>query len=240
MTTPLFLAKQEKDILNERLDITNSLLRLKNKCKELGINNSKEYRDRYKEHGLPAHPERVYRDQWISYRDFFDIKEFLPYDDLSALIKDMNFKNQKEYKSFVLRSDDDTIPLTPHEVYKDEWINWYVFLGNPEPCKPDFIKEPYRAWAYRISEFMRTARSGGSKETILCKFVKEYIIPFDGSESPEDFLMKERFDVKPFKGIIDKITAESTKRRYIVFVNEFLDYIINPDYHHDSAPQDYT
>ena len=44
MTTPLFLAKQEKDILNERLDITNSLLRLKSKCKELGINNSKEYR----------------------------------------------------------------------------------------------------------------------------------------------------------------------------------------------------
>ena len=105
MTTPLFLAKQEKDILNERLDITNSLLRLKSKCKELGINNSKEYRDRYKKHGLPAHPERVYRDQWISYRDFFDIKEFLPYHDLSALIKEMNFKNQKEYKSFVLRSE---------------------------------------------------------------------------------------------------------------------------------------
>lgn len=227
MTTPLFLAEQEKDILNKHLNINSSLSQLKSKCKELGINNSKEYRDRYKDHGLPAHPERIYRDQWISYRDFFDIKEFIPYHDLVELIKEMHFKNQKEYKSFVLSADDDTIPLTPHEVYKDEWVNWYVFLGNPEPCKPDFIKEPYRAWAYRISEFMRTARSGGSKETILCKFVKEYIIPFDGSESPEDFLMKERFDVKPFKGIIDKITAESTKRRYIVFVNEFLDYIIN-------------
>ena len=43
MTTPLFLAEQEKDILNKHLNINSSLSRLKSKCKELGINNSKEY-----------------------------------------------------------------------------------------------------------------------------------------------------------------------------------------------------
>ena len=227
MTKPLFLTMPDKELLDERFNTSDSLLRLKKKCKELGIRNSKEYRDRYKEHDLPAHPERVYKDQWISYRDFFDIKEFLPYEDLVSLIKDMSFKNQKEYKSFVLKSDDDTIPLTPHEVYRDEWINWYVFLGNPEPYKPAFIKEPFRAWAERILDFMRTARSGGTKETALCKFVKEYIITFDGSESPEAFLMKERFDVKPFRDIIDSIIIESAKRRFIVSVNEFLDHVIN-------------
>ena len=43
MTTPLFLAEQEKDILNKNLNINSSLSQLKSKCKELGINNSKEY-----------------------------------------------------------------------------------------------------------------------------------------------------------------------------------------------------
>ena len=50
MTTPLFLAEQEKDILNKHLNINSSLSQLKRKCKELGIRNSKEYRDRYKDH----------------------------------------------------------------------------------------------------------------------------------------------------------------------------------------------
>ena len=57
-----------------------TLNELKQKCKELGITNSVMYRNRYKNiPGFPAHPERTYVYEWVSYKDFFDIKEFLSY-----------------------------------------------------------------------------------------------------------------------------------------------------------------
>lgn len=206
-----------------------SYLSLKDKCKKYKITNSVIYKKKYKELGLPAHPERLFSTVWISYKDFFDISEFVSYSELVEIVKKNKIKNQKSYKSFVYKSKDSTLPLTPSDVYKADWKNWYVFLGKPEPYKPSFIPKDFVVWSDKIIEFMKTARSGGTKETVLCKFVRDYIIKYTNCKTPHDFLMQERFDLKPFKAIIDSLDTDNLKRRFVVSVNEFLDYVINND-----------
>src|SRR5690554_6486166 len=124
---------------------------LKTLCKELGLTDSKIYRDNYKKHGLPAHPERIY-DEWISYHDFFDSPEFITYQEMKNLIAERQFKNAKEYKRFVYDQKNETLPLDPQTAYTEEWENWYVFLGKPEPFKPEFIRSEER----RVGKECRT------------------------------------------------------------------------------------
>jgi hypothetical protein len=70
--------------LPEIFDRPSTLAELKALCKQLGINNSVEYRNRYRDiPGLVAHPERVYSEEWVSYCDLFDIPEFFTYEDLN-------------------------------------------------------------------------------------------------------------------------------------------------------------
>lgn len=201
---------------------------LKAECKKLGLTNSALYKKYYRRHGLPAHPERIYED-WVSYRDFFDIPDFMKYQDLKRLIAPLNLKNAKEYKKFATDSNDAAISFDPQTAYPNEWENWYAFLGKEEPFKPSFIPKEYEIWADAINRFMLKAKGGGTKESHLCRFVKLYIIPFDQSRSPYDFLTQKAFDIKPFREIIETLPTAHMKRKIVVSVNEFLDYIIDTD-----------
>lgn len=228
MIKPQAIRKIETKRLNKDLSTFPNLDSLKQFCKSAGITNSVLYKQKYREYGLPAHPERIY-DEWISYKDFFDITDFISYISLKELISTKNLKNAKEYKNFVLKQDDQSFPLDPQGAYQDEWENWYKFLGKPEPFKPDFISSNYVTWAIKIKEFMARARGGGTKESHLCRFVRLYIEPFDQSKTPHAFLVQEKFDVKPFRDVIANIESEPMKRKLVIAVNEFLDYIIDHD-----------
>lgn len=228
MIKPQTIRKIETKRSNKNLSTFPNLDSLKQFCKSAGITNSVLYKQKYREYGLPAHPERIY-DEWISYKDFFNITDFISYISLKELISTKNLKNAKEYKSFVLKQNDQSFPLDPQGVYQDEWENWYKFLGKPEPFKPDFISSNYVTWAIKIKEFMARARGGGTKESHLCRFVRLYIEPFDQSKTPHAFLVQEKFDVKPFRDVIANIESEPMKRKLVIAVNEFLDYIIDND-----------
>lgn len=228
MIKPQAIRKIETNRFNKDFSTFPNLDSLKQFCKSAGITNSVLYKQKYREYGLPAHPERIY-DEWISYKDFFDITDFISYISLKELISTKNFKNAKEYKNFVLKQNDLSFPLDPQGVYQDEWENWYKFLGKPEPFKPDFISSNYVTWAIKIKEFMTRARGGSTKESHLCRFVRLYIEPFDQSKTPHAFLVQEKFDVKPFRDVIANIESEPMKRKLVIAVNEFLDYIIDND-----------
>lgn len=215
--------------INQRLTFKKhkySYWNLKTLCKELGLTNSKIYRNNYKKFDLPAHPERIY-DEWISYRDFFNSPQFITYQELKALIEDKQLKNGKEYKAFIFRQDDERLPLDPQTVYADEWENWYAFLGKPEPFKPEFIPDEYRIWRYKIEEFMKTARGGESKLSNLCRFVRLYIMPYDNSKSPHAFLTQGTFDLKPLKLTVEGLNGPQMRKAFLKSANEFLDYIIS-------------
>ncbi|WP_335957979.1 VPA1269 family protein [Acinetobacter bereziniae] len=228
MIKPQAIRQIENNRFNKDFSTFPNLDSLKQFCKNAGITNSVLYKQKYREYGLPAHPERIY-DEWISYKDFFDIADFISYVSLKEIISTKNFKNAKEYKNFVLKQNDLSFPLDPQGVYQDEWENWYKFLGKPEPFKPDFISSDYVTWAIKIKEFMTRARGGSTKESHLCRFVRLYIEPFDQSKTPHAFLVQEKFDVKPFRDVIANIESEPMKRKLVIAVNEFLDYIIDND-----------
>lgn len=201
---------------------------LKAECKRLGLTDSALYRKYYRKYGLPAHPERIFQ-EWVSYRDFFEIPDFISYQQLKESIAPLKLKNAKEYKKFVLDSQDRSLPLDPQTAYMNEWENWYLFLGKEEPLKPDFIPQEYSAWAEAINRFMMRAKGGGTKETHLCRFVRLFIIPFDQSKSPHEFLTQQQFDLKPFRDLIETLSTDHMKRKIVVSVNEFLDYIIDTE-----------
>lgn len=205
-----------------------SLDELKKECKRLGINNSVEYRNRYKDiPGFPANLERSYALEWVSYKDFFDLKEFISYKEITSLIHPLNLKNAKEYKKFIREQNDSTLPLDPQGAYHNEWVNWFLFLGKEEPFKPSFIPLEYSAWTEKIEEFMRQARGGGSKISILCRFVRSFIQEHDKSLTPETFLTQETFNIRPFRDLLDGFETDNLRRRMILAVNQFLDYVID-------------
>ncbi|WP_039890034.1 gamma-mobile-trio integrase GmtZ [Acinetobacter johnsonii] len=228
MIKPQAIRQIESKRFNKEFSTFPDLDSLKQFCKNTGIFNSVSYKQNYKEYGLPAHPERIY-DEWISYKNFFDIVDFISYSELKSLVESKNLKNAKEYKSFILKLNDPSLPLDPQGVYPNEWENWYKFLGKTEPFKPDFISPSYITWAIKIKEFMTKARGGGTKESQLCRFVRLYIEQFDKSKTPHAFLIQEKFDVKPFRDILENIESEPMRRKLVVYVNEFLDYIIDND-----------
>lgn len=228
MIKPLAIRQIENNRFNKDFSIFPDLDSLKQFCKKVSITNTVLYKQKYKEYGLPAHPERIY-EEWVSYKDFFDIIDFISYSDLKEFVISKELKRSNEYKKFILKQNDPSLPLDPQGVYPNEWENWYKFLGKTEPFKPDFISSSYVTWAIKIREFMTIARGGGTKESHLCRFVRLYIEPFDQSKTPHAFLIQERFDVKPFRDVIANIESEPMKRKLVIAVNEFLDYIIKND-----------
>ena len=83
MIKPQAIRQIESKRFNKEFSTFPDLDSLKQFCKNTGIFNSVSYKQNYKEYGLPAHPERIY-DEWISYKDFFDIVDFISYSELKS------------------------------------------------------------------------------------------------------------------------------------------------------------
>lgn len=136
-------------ILKEKLPVTTSatsarnLADLKAICKEHGITNTVEYRRRYKDiPDLPAHPERIFKAEWTTYSEFFDIPQLKAYDELKKEVQAQNITCKREYISWISPLNDAHYPRAPEEAYRHEWENWYDFCGKDKPFKPKFISTP--------------------------------------------------------------------------------------------------
>lgn len=95
MIKPKNIKQSNDNKFNKDFSPFPNLKSLKLFCKKEGITNSVLYKQKYRQYGLPAHPERIY-EEWISYKDFFDIADFISYVELKEIISDKNFKNAKE------------------------------------------------------------------------------------------------------------------------------------------------
>tara|TARA_Y100001949_G_C15882562_1_gene284470 strand:+ start:110 stop:727 length:618 start_codon:yes stop_codon:yes gene_type:complete len=184
-----------------------SLKEIKSICKDQGINNTIDYKRRYRDiRGLPAHPERIFSDEWKGYPEFFDMPQLQPYEQLKKEVQQSGIKSKSQYQSWISsKNDNNYYPRHPEEVYKDEWENWYDFCGKDKPFKPDYIPIPFKEWGEKINEFMKQAQGGGSKITHLCRFVRIYIEVYDKSRSPLEFLTKERVNIRPFREELKKL-----------------------------------
>ena len=211
-------------------EVCHSLADVKTICKFYGINNTVEYKQRYREiPGLMSHPERTFAHEWVSYNDLFDMPEFILYKEMKRILHPLHLKSQEEYKKYLKKAGNPRYPYDPQGVYGDEWENWYKFLGKEEPFKVEFIADGYRLWGEKINEFMRQALGGGTKVTHICRFVRIYIEAYDKSLTPQEFLTKEKVNIQPFKEALAKFKTDSMRRNVIISVNEFLNFVIEND-----------
>ncbi|PWW40557.1 integrase-like protein [Idiomarina loihiensis] len=196
-------------------------------CKEYGITNSTEYRARYKKiNGLPAHPERVFKDQWISYRHFFDSLSFYSYNEALEIIRPKKLRSATEYKKFIIESQDKQLPYSPDEVYKDSWVSWYVFLGKVRPLTPENIDDEYIKWRAAIIEFLELTKGGVSKKPHLCRFVRLYIEKHEKIKCPIEFVQVNRHNLQALRQELESL-SEQHQRKLLRVTREFFDYIID-------------
>ncbi|WP_417509600.1 VPA1269 family protein [Methylophaga sp.] len=208
----------------------SNLAELKAICKENGITNTVEYRQRYKEiPELPAHPERIFRNEWSSYSEFFDIPQIKSYKVLKKEVQSQKISSKREYTSWIKSLDDPSYPAAPETAYGNEWENWFDFCGKEKPFKPEYIPPQFQLWADKISEFMKQAYGGGTKLNHLCRFVRMYVEKHDKSSSPQELLTKKRVNIRPFREELKKLPTDNLRRNVIIAVNEFLNYVISND-----------
>ena len=198
---------------------------LKQACKVLNIKDSRDYRIVRKEHKmLPAHPERLIG--WIDWYDLLDIPVPYEYQKLASMIRKAGCNNLDDYKKFRSNADDPKIPASPQEVYeKSGWTNTYDFFGKPRPYQTKYLDSQWEAWAKCITEFLKHARGGATKQQELCQFVREYIQAEELDNSPYDFLTRTKVNVKPLIYLLNQLPVHK-KKRQLSSINEFLDWVI--------------
>jgi len=205
----------------------NNLKDVKYALKLLNIKNSKEYRNSYKEFPpLPAHPERVFKAEWKNWFDLCDIPRPYSYEKAVSVITPFRIRNQEYYKEYLRESGDARLPYAPDEYYKKEWLNWYAYLGKPEPFRLKYIHEPYLAWKVEIKKFMRNALGGGGKESHLCRFVRLYIEPGEMGCSPEIFLTRNEYDIIAFNRLLSQKELVSNPQGFLTAIIEFLNHVL--------------
>ncbi|WP_051600520.1 gamma-mobile-trio integrase GmtZ [Pseudomonas moraviensis] len=204
-----------------------SLADVKFVIKLVRIKDSQEYRDQQKLYPcLPAHPDRMFSAEWIDWFDACAIPRPYSYEEAREIASAQNLASQQEYRSFVAKSNDPRLPRYPDAIYKDEWVNWYVYLGNPEPFKTKNIYDPYIPWKESIERFMEVARGGDAKEAHLCRFVRNYIQRYQLGLSPAIFLTSPRVDLNLFEEFLEDENSENNKRYIISAAKEFCDHYI--------------
>ena len=105
-----------------------------------GIKTQKEYRSRYKELGLPSHPDRYYKSDWQGYGHFLGTgrtkgKNFPSFAQAMEIAQSAGIKTQKEYRS---RYKELGLPSFPDTYYKSDWQSYGHFLGTGRTTGKDF------------------------------------------------------------------------------------------------------
>ena len=109
----------------------------------LNLKNQKEWQDYVKSKKIPLNihksPARFYKNKgWVSMGDWLGtgkvadhLKVFKPFSEVKDIVKKLGLKSQKEWYEFT-KSEKKPIdvPYKPYRTYKNEWIDWYDFLGK--------------------------------------------------------------------------------------------------------------
>jgi hypothetical protein len=206
----------------------NTLKELKQACKVLQIKDSGAYRESRKQYkSLPAHPERL--DGWVDWYDLLGIPVPYKYEELVSLVRKAGCNNLDDYKKFRLEAEDPKIPASPSGVYENSgWTNTYDFFGKPRPYQTRYLESHLDEWARLITEFLKQARGGITKQQELCQFVRNYIQAEGLDNSPYDFLTRTKVNVKPLIDLLNQLPVHK-KKRQLYSINEFLDWIIQTE-----------
>ena len=87
---------------------------------------------------IPSEPNGTYKDQWISWGDWFgngkiapQNRNFWPFEEAKKFIKSKNFTSYKEWRAWSYsKNRPEYIPSDPKRVYKEQWVSIRDWLGN--------------------------------------------------------------------------------------------------------------
>ena len=101
-------------------------------AQQAGITTGQEHRKRYKELGLPSHPDGFYKEQWQSWGVFLGTertatKSFPSYEEAQRIAQQAGIKSSLEYKK---RYKELGLPSTPYRNYEKQWQGLREFLGR--------------------------------------------------------------------------------------------------------------
>lgn len=194
--------------------------------KILGIKSSTRYRNiRSKYPMLPAHPDRMFADEWVDWYDLCSIPRHYTYEELQELVRSHNCTTIRDYKEVMANLKDPRMPSSPEEVYP-EWENWHVFLDKPEPYTLEYIKGCGVGWIPSIQSWLKSVRAQPGKETNICRFIRHFIEPYDLGNTPRDFLIRKSTDIKPFKALIESQATRQIGRSILLAVNSYLGAVL--------------
>ena len=106
-----------------------------------GIKTSLEFRKWIKSENkalhLPNHPERVYKEEWVSWPHFFG-RDWMNFQEARAYIQKEGIKTSEEFRKWSKAGKrPPNFPSNPHLTYKD-WVSWSHFFGT-EGSRKDWM-----------------------------------------------------------------------------------------------------
>jgi len=110
-------------------------------CNNFGKITSKDYREKSKNNEipifLPKKPERFYENfSWGEFLSDNGRKKnknfYMNYSEALEIVRNLNIKTNSEWRRWCKNKPKEfvRIPSSPHTVYKEEWKNWFEWLGN--------------------------------------------------------------------------------------------------------------
>nr|ELU0818316.1 hypothetical protein [Pseudomonas putida] len=197
--------------------------------KVLGISSSVKYKSARKKYPfLPAHPERMFSDEWVDWFSLCDRPRNYSYEELQEVVRSYACTTIKEYRELWGSLKDPRIPSSPEEVYP-QWKSWHVFLDKPYPYTLEYIQGCGIGWIPSIQLFLKKQKNGGGKETSICRFIRHFIEPSGVDKTPREFLTRKGLDIKPFKMLMDKQVNSSVARALLLTVNSYLNEVLRND-----------
>jgi superfamily II DNA or RNA helicase len=164
---------------------------------------------------FPKNPDVYYKDEWIDWYDLFGKKrppEYVTLNELKEQISKTNIDSSTKYFKFAKSEGfPSNFPRNPHIHYKDEWVDWYDFLGVFNPKN------------YRTFEETR-AFAQGSEINTMKEWERAYLqkkIPRDLPKNPNTFYKDEYIDAWDFFGKANPVNYVS--------LNELKEYISKTD-----------
>ena len=116
--------------------------------KNLKLMNTNEWRNwikNNKEYNIPYNPDTYYKDYgWVNWKHFLNKNfklDFISHSEAKEILKELNIKNNKEFKKWIKDNKSFKIPMAPENTYKNSgWISWGDFLSNKNVHKKLFME----------------------------------------------------------------------------------------------------
>jgi hypothetical protein len=204
----------------------------------LGLNSQQKYLAGYKQDKrLPGNPRKKYIADWTGFGRWHGFlgkekKDLYPtIQEASKAAIALGLNTQAKY--FAGYKQDERLPTNPKKVYSTDWLdfgNWYGFLGIKKYMlvRDDITKRHYK-WRELFDLYIKVQqRNIPAKKRAVLSFIVNFIIRYDYSVLPEEFLLrKTKWDQQEYESFLKDNYPKNYASMYHAIITDFLKYILS-------------